>query len=138
MALFFEFLAQQWMLVSGILVCVILLMKYESNKAGASVSPQQLIYKVNKEQAVVVDLRERADFASGHIVDAIHIPAAKLAERVSELEKYKDHPVVLVCKMGQHTGAAGKQLREKGFTDVTRLSGGMVEWQNMQLPIIAE
>ena len=137
MALFIEFLGQQWMLTSGILVCAILLMKYESQKGGANLSPQQIINKVNQEKAVLIDLRDKAEFSAGHIVDAINIPSAKLASRIGELETYRDRPVVLVCKMGQHSGAAGKILTAGGFEQVFRLSGGMMEWKSMQLPVVS-
>jgi rhodanese-related sulfurtransferase len=83
-----------------------------------------------------LDLRDGADFKQGHIVDALHIPASKLAERAAELEKYKDKPIVLVCKMGQHSGAAGKQLRSQGFDKVYKMTGGMMEWGNLQLPLV--
>lgn len=135
MALFIDFLSQQWMLASGIVVCLVLLMKYESAKAGATLSPQELVSKVNQEQAVIVDLRDKTEFGEGHIVDALHIPGAKLAERIAELQKFRERPIVLVCKMGQHASTAGKLLAAEGFT-VYRLSGGMMEWKSMQLPVV--
>ncbi|MBL4827206.1 MAG: rhodanese-like domain-containing protein [Spongiibacteraceae bacterium] len=136
MALFIEFLNEQWMLVGGLVICLILLLQHESRKGGPSISPQQLISQVNHENAVVVDLRDPAEFRKGHIVDALNIPHAKLNERITELESYKDKPVILVCKLGQHSGTAGKALTEKGFDKVSRLSGGIAEWQNTQLPLV--
>jgi rhodanese-related sulfurtransferase len=52
------------------------------------------------------------------------------------LEKYRDKPLILVCKMGQQSGAAGKKLGAEGFTGVYRMSGGMMEWGALQLPLI--
>jgi len=43
---------------------------------------------------------------------------------------------VLVCKMGQSAGAAGRKLRADGFSDVRRLSGGMAEWNASNLPVV--
>ena len=60
-------------------------MLHEARKSGPSVSPQQAINLINGEQGVFVDLRDVADYRKGHIVDALHIPAAKLAERMAEL-----------------------------------------------------
>lgn len=136
MALFIEFLSQQWMLASGLAVCLLLLFQHESRKGGVSISPQQLINRVNHEGAVVVDLRDAAEYRQGHIVDAINIPHARLAESSTQLESYKDKSVILVCKMGQHAGMAGKTLAAKGFAQVSRLGGGMAEWQNSQLPLV--
>ena len=136
MALFLEFLAQQWMLAAALLVVAVLLFLHEARKSGPSLSPQQAINIVNAEDGVFVDLRDAAEFKKGHIVNAINIPAAKLPTRSVELEKYKDRPVVLICKMGQQSGAAGKQLKAENFTKVYKMTGGMMEWTNLQLPTV--
>ena len=136
MALFLEFLGQQWILVAALLAAVGMLIFHESRKAGPSVTPQQASNLVNAEDGIFVDLRDGKDFKQGHIVDSTHIPLAKLAERMPELDKYRDKPVVLVCKMGQQSGAAGKQLRAAGFEKVYKMAGGMMEWGNLQLPTI--
>jgi len=138
MALFLEFLAQEWILVLALLVVVVMLVWHETRKAGPSVTPQQAINLINSEQGVFVDLRDNADYRQGHIIDTLHIPSAKLEERVAELAKYKDKPVVLVCKMGQQSGAASKQLKAAGFTRVYRMTGGMMEWSNLQLPVTSK
>ena len=57
---------------------------------------------------------------------------------MAELEKYRDRPVVLVCKLGQQSGAAGKQLKAAGFSRVYKMAGGMVEWNNLQLPTVGK
>ena len=137
MALFLEFLAQQWILVAALLAAIGMLIYHESRKAGPSLSPQQAINMVNAEQGLFLDLRDGADFKQGHIVDAVHIPSAKLGARIAELEKYKERPIVLVCKMGQQAGAAGKQLRAQKFEKVYKMSGGMMEWDNLQLPTVS-
>jgi len=136
MALFLEFVAQQWILVAALLVAIGMLVFHEARKSGPSLSPQQAINVVNAEHGIFVDLRDAGDFKQGHIVDALHIPAAKLAARMTELDKYRDKPVVLVCKMGQHSGAAGKQLKANGFDKVYKMTGGMLEWGNLQLPTV--
>lgn len=138
MALFLEFLTREWILVLALLVVVIMLVMHEARKSGPSVSPQQAINLINSEHGVFLDLRDSADFKQGHIVDAMHIPASKLAARMAELDKYKDKPVVLVCKMGQQSGAAGKQLKAAGFNRVYKMTGGMMEWSNLQLPVISK
>lgn len=137
MALFFEFLAQQWTLVAALLVVTVMLILHEARKSGPSLSPQQAINMINTEEGVFLDLRDAAEFKKGHIVSAINIPSTKLASRLVELEKFKDKPIVLVCKMGQQSGAAGKQLKAENYTKVYKMSGGMMEWTNLQLPTVA-
>lgn len=136
MALFFEFLAQQWLLATALLAVIVMLVMHESRKAGTSLSPQQAINLVNAEQGVFVDLRETADFRAGHISDAMHIPASKLLNNTGLLEKYREKPIVLVCRMGQSAGSVGKKLNADGFGKVCIMRGGMMEWGNLQLPVI--
>jgi len=137
MAMFLEFLAEQWLLATALLVVIIMLFRHELSKSGPSVTPQQAINLVNQNDGVFVDLRDASDFKLGHIVGAVNIPASKLPERMVELDKYKSKPVVLVCKMGQQSSAAGKQLKEAEFEQVYKMSGGMMEWGNLQLPTVA-
>ena len=136
MALFLEFLAQQWILAAALLAVIAMLVMHEARKSGPSVTPQQAINLINSEQGVFVDLRDAAEYKQGHIVESVHIPSAKLAERIVELEKYKQKPVILVCKMGQQAAAAGKQLKASGFDRVYKMTGGMMEWGNLQLPTV--
>ncbi|MEH6589238.1 MAG: rhodanese-like domain-containing protein [Halioglobus sp.] len=136
MALFLEFVTQQWILVAALLTVAVMLFLHETRKSGPSVSPQQAINLINTDGGVFVDLRDAGDYKQGHIVDAVNIPATKLESRLAELEKYRSSPIVLVCKMGQQAGAAGKQLRAGGFEQVYKMSGGMMEWGNLQLPTV--
>ncbi|MEZ5539157.1 MAG: rhodanese-like domain-containing protein [Pseudomonadales bacterium] len=133
MAQFLTFISQQWMLVSLLLSLVGLYLWNENRRAGAGVSIHQLTHQVNNANAVVVDLREPKEFREGHVVDAINIPYAKLAERMAELDKAR--PVVLVDKMGQHSATVGRTLRQAGY-QVSRLNGGMSEWTASNLPVV--
>ena len=131
-----EFLIQQWQLAGALVVSVILLAVHESRRGGPSISPQQLSRLVNDQQAAVVDLRDTPEFRKGHIVGAINIPYAKVDERWNELEKLRERPLILVCKMGQSSSAIGKRLLGKKFPQVYRLGGGIGEWQALQLPLV--
>jgi rhodanese-related sulfurtransferase len=133
----FVFVSEQWMLVSLLCVLVYAYAWNEKAKGGKSLSVHGMTLLVNKGDAVVVDLREAAEFKNGHIVDAINIPHNKVAERMSELAKFKEKTVVLVDKMGQHAGNAGRTLRKEGY-EVNRLEGGMSEWQNQNLPLVTK
>jgi len=138
MALFLEFVSQQWILVAALAAVVFMLFFHESRKSGPALSPQQAITMVNAQQGLFLDIRDAGDYKQGHIVDAMHLPAAKLETRIGELEKHKSNPIVLVCKMGQHASAAGKTLKANGFEHVYKMTGGMMEWSNLQLPTISK
>lgn len=130
---FLIFLGEQWMLVSALMALAGLFMWTENQRAGDSISVHQLIAQVNNANAAVLDLRDPKEFREGHVVDAINIPFAKIAERMAELDKTR--PLVLVDKIGQHSAAIGRTLKQAGF-QVSRLQGGMSEWTASSLPVV--
>ena len=91
---------------------------------------------MNSDQAVVVDVRTTAEFESGHIHGSRNIPHTKLASRIGELEKSRGKTIVVVDKIGQHSGGAGKLLTKDNY-DARRLSGGISEWQGASLPLVS-
>jgi rhodanese-related sulfurtransferase len=136
MAQFVEFIGNNALLAGTFLVFLALFIRNEMNRGGKGVSAQQLVDMVNRQDAVVVDLRDKKEFDQGHLVGAVNVPYSSLDSRVDELVKYKDRPVVLICRMGQHAGAAGTTLRKQGFANVSRLTGGYMEWRNQNLPVV--
>lgn len=136
MELFLQFVVAKWYLFSALAVLLALLIAHESRKGGPSLTPAQVVDLLNREEAVVLDLRDPGEFRQGHIVSSINMPVGKLSERVGELERYRERPLVVVCKMGHHSGAVAKTLKEKGFARVFRLGGGILEWQGAQLPTV--
>jgi rhodanese-related sulfurtransferase len=132
----FEFLAEQYILVGAGLLVIFLLLKHENNKAGTSATPQMLSDLVNKQGGIVLDIREGKEFRAGHITDSIHMTFNELDKRITEISAHKDKPVIVVCKMGQTSGAATKRLKEEGFTQVYKLSGGIGEWTASSFPLV--
>lgn len=108
----------------------------EKSRAGRSVSPHEATRMLNADEAVIVDVREKKDFNEGWITGAMHIPFASLKERSAELEKHKEKQIIIVDKMGQHSGMAGKTLKAEGFENVCRLQGGIAEWKNSSMPLV--
>ena len=99
------------------------------------VDPSGATQLINREDAVVLDLREGNEFHNGHIVNAVHVPLSSLKDRQSELEKYKSKPIIAVCRSGSRSGAACSQLKKAGFENIYNLKGGMMAWQHASLPI---
>jgi rhodanese-related sulfurtransferase len=131
-----EFVLQQWMLVGALLTLIALLIGLETRGGAKSVSPRQLSDLVNRQQGVVLDVRDKNEFRTGHIVDAVNIPHTQVKDRIAELNGHKDKPVIVVCKLGQHAGTAARTLKQAGFTQVYKLGGGIAEWQSEQLPLV--
>ena len=132
----FEFLGNHAILAGTFAMLLALFVRNEMSRGGQSATTQELVNLVNRENALVLDVRDAGEFAEGHIVDALNIPHAAVADRLDELKKYQDRPVAVVCKMGQHSGSAGTLLRKSGFERVLRLTGGMTEWRNQNLPVV--
>lgn len=132
----FEFIGNNLLLVGAFAVLLALFIRNETQRGGSAVSAQQLVDMVNRENALVIDVRDKKEFETGHIVDSVNIPFASLASRVDELKPHKERPIVVACKMGQHANAAGTVLRKEGFETVSRLTGGILEWRNQNLPVV--
>ncbi|WP_097458886.1 rhodanese-like domain-containing protein [Mangrovitalea sediminis] len=132
----FEFAVNHWILVVIFAALLAALMLLESFRAGRKISPNEAVSLINKDQMVVVDLRERKDFTAGHITGSLHIPLANLQERISELKKHEGQQILLVCRTGQSAGAAVKMLNKAGFKNAVRLRGGVEEWRGSNLPLI--
>lgn len=76
--------------------------------------------------AVIVDVRESAEYREGHIPRAKHISLSQLVYRLKEVPK--DKTVVVVCRSGNRSSKAAELLGEAGFRNVYNLSGGMDKW----------
>jgi len=132
----FEFIGNHYILVSVFVILMIAFVINEGKQGGAAISPSSLVTLVNREGAVILDIRDGKEYGSGHIAGAINIPLANFDSRAGELDAYKEKPIVLVCKMGQHAGTIGRKLKANGFEQVRRLSGGMAEWTGSNLPLV--
>lgn len=91
---------------------------------------------INHKNALVLDVREPAEFAAGHVLNAKPIPLGKLKERIGELEKYRDQPMVVVCRSGNRSGTACALLSKAGYTQAHNMAGGMNAWQSGKLPTV--
>lgn len=131
----FEFIVNHYILVSVFVALLAALLLLESRRGGHKVSSQAAVSLINRDQAVVVDIRDRKDFSEGRITGSIHIPLSSLKERVAELKRHKEKQIIVVDKMGQHSALAVKQLTAEGFADVVRLNGGIADWKGNNLPL---
>jgi rhodanese-related sulfurtransferase len=101
----------------------------------ASLTPAAAVQLMNKEDVVVLDVREPSETVGGKIAKAIQIPVGAVAKRVGELEKFKDKTLLVYCKSGARAGIACKELSKNGFDKVYSLNGGLLAWQDAHLPV---
>lgn len=95
----------------------------------------EAIQLINHKDAVVLDVREDSEYYSGHVPHSRHIPLGALDKRHTELERYKNRPLVVVCRSGARSGSACGMLKKQGFEEVYNLSGGVGAWQQANLPL---
>jgi rhodanese-related sulfurtransferase len=90
---------------------------------------------INHKNALVLDVREEGEYKLGNILNSKLIPLGKLNERIGELEKYKEQPIVVVCRTGNRSAAACAALGKHGFAQPYNLAGGVMAWQKANLPL---
>lgn len=100
------------------------------------VGPAQLTALVNRDNALVVDLRIAGDYAKGHIAGSKNVQMSQFDPENKALVAAKSLPVVLVCNAGQTATAAARRLRKAGFVHVSVLEGGIRSWQSADLPLV--
>ena len=99
------------------------------------IGPAELTGMINRDNALVVDLRPIADFEKGHIAGSKNVQMSQFDPENKQLAAAKALPVVLVCKTGQTAGDAAKRLKKAGFEQVYVLDGGIGGWQQADLPL---
>ncbi|OZB18350.1 MAG: sulfurtransferase [Marinobacter sp. 34-60-7] len=132
----FEFVVNHYILVSLFVAFLIAILVLESRRGGAKISAQGAVNLINKDEAVVVDIRDRKEFNEGRITGSVNIPLNSLKSRANELSKFKEKQIIVVDKMGQHSAMAVKQLNGEGYANVVRLNGGIADWKGSNLPLV--
>ena len=104
--------------------------------SGISQIPSaELTRLMNRENAVVIDIRSQEDFNKGHILNARNIPEAELQSRQKELEKFKSSPMVVCCHSGVTAPKVARLLKAMGYANIFVLKGGIHAWQSANLPL---
>jgi len=111
------------------------LLRGAAGGGGASVNTLQATQLMNRENAQVLDVREPAAYAAGHILGAKSLPLAEFEKRAGDFDKYKPKPVILYCDTGNTAPRAVSQLKARGFTNVVNLAGGFRAWLQGGLPV---
>ena len=97
--------------------------------------PAQVTALVNREDALVVDLRPATEFEKGHIPGSKNVQMAQFDPENKALAGAKSLPVVAVCRTGMTAADAARRLRKAGFEKVYLLDGGIDAWQRADLPL---
>jgi len=134
----FEFASRHLLLVGGFVAVLGLLVWTEVMRkiqGLIELTPAQAVPWINDPNAVIVDISTVAEFNKGHIVNARNLQASRLAKPDAEIEKLKDHKLLVVCRSGQTAISAAASLRKMGAGQVAVLKGGMAQWRSDQFPV---
>ena len=104
-------------------------------RAGREVSVQQAVQLINRKDALVVDVRDTGEFEAGHLAGARHVPEKQLTERLRELDKFRERPIIVTCRSGTRSGVAVQVLRRHGFNEAVNLGGGIGAWEQAGMPL---
>jgi rhodanese-related sulfurtransferase len=104
-------------------------------RPGREIGPAEAVQLINRRDAVVLDVRDAAEYKSGHITNARHVPEAELDARAKDLEKMKSKPIIVSCARGNRSAGVAGRLRKLGFNEVFSLRGGLSAWQQASMPL---
>ena len=99
------------------------------------VDPFGAVLMINREDPIILDVSNSADYAKGHIHGAQHMPPSTIESGNQQLLKHKDRPILIYCKNGQVSPQMANRLTRLGFTNVNVLSGGLAQWTSDQQPV---
>ncbi len=132
-----QFFIENWYLFLLAIGSGALLMVPALKGVGAgSLTPADAVQRINREKAVVVDVREAEEYVTGHITNAKNIPLAQLDERLPQVAKNKSVPVVLVCEKGARAVRAEAMAKKLGYEKAQALAGGMKGWRDAGMPVV--
>jgi len=133
-----QFIQNHWMLCSAsMLVLALLLFEEIRGKITGmpKISVQDTVLSLNREKAIVIDLRNQTAFSSGHILGAINIARADIDHNLKKLEPHKNQDLILVDDTENDVSSVGSKLQNSGFIKVYVLAGGLNSWKDAQLPL---
>ncbi|MFC1502911.1 rhodanese-like domain-containing protein [Pseudomonadota bacterium] len=121
----------------GLVVAIIVSVVKQKTAGYTIVAPNEATILVNREDGVFIDIRSRDEYRQGHISGALHILPSQIKEQnITDLEKYKSAPIIVVCKTGQTAQESANLLKKAGFENVNLLKDGLISWNEANLPLI--
>ena len=132
-----QFLQNNWMLVSlSVISGAMLTWSFIGSRlSGIEEADTLKATRLFNDDALILDVREDKEYASGHIPKAKHIPMGQLSNRLKEIEKHKDKPILVTCRSGQRSARACGMLKKAGFETVFNQAGGIIAWERANLPV---
>lgn len=119
----------------GVFILIIIIELLRARRMTFNLSPNQATQKINHDQAVVIDLRNKELFKQSHIIDAYSLTADEIKQFPKKLEKFKLRPLILVGNTNMESQKIASGLLKAGYNAYS-LSGGMRNWIEAQMPVV--
>lgn len=136
---FVEFVGDHYILSSiwvGLVLAILFSFIKQWSSPVKNLSPQLVTQTINREDGMVVDIRNKVEYDKGHIAGAMHLTMEKIQKKdIASLEKRKDKPIIVVCNAGLSAAGAANVLVKQGFSNISVLRGGMNTWFGANLPV---
>jgi rhodanese-related sulfurtransferase len=132
------FVQAHWMLCALFVVILgyVLFEEMRHARSNDRLSPQVCVNLMNRERALVWDIRSHDDFSAGHVVGSESVAMDDVAAQYQALTKVeREKPLIIVCQQGISAGKAAATLKGLGHQHVYILQGGIKQWQTDQLPL---
>lgn len=131
------FVTKHLLLCGAFVVALALWINFELRQkihGSNQISAQQAVQLHNQDNAIIVDIRDKAAYQTGHITGAIHKTIEKM--QATSLDLDKDKSIILVCKNGNESSKLANTMKHNGYTNVCILKDGITGWQNASFPLI--
>lgn len=134
------FISNHPFLSLGAAIALVLVMLVELMRARRNVfniTPAQTTQLINRENAVVIDIRPDETYRKGHIIDAHAMMLHDIRQNPKKLEKFKNRPIIVVANASNESQKIAALLLKHGYNAYS-LAGGMRAWSEAQMPLVKE
>ena len=133
------FLIQHWWLSSAFIIVAGIWAGIELRYTFSGIpklTPTQAVMLMNREEPIILDVRDFTHFDKSHLQGAINIPIVDLPQGNGKLDQNKSRKILLICEQGMQSGKATSILTKQGFTNLSILKGGFQAWLAEGLPVV--
>ena len=134
-----EFITNNFVLFAALGIILALILRLEIKRALRGfkvITPAETVQLINKEDALLLDVREDNERLNGTIKGAKPMALSVLKQRIEELKEFAEKPVIAFCKTGNRSLEACEILKNNQFTNVMSLKGGIEGWRTVNLPVV--
>ena len=121
-------------IISGVLLFFPKVLSRDNKVLGS----KEVTLLINREPAILVDVRSEADFKAGHITNAINIPLDQIEVQINKITSNSKKNIIVYCQKGVRSAQAFRLLNKLSLPKLYTIEGGLDAWLKNNLPIIEE